>query len=389
MTDRTPDLDSIIEAAWRDFRSALAEALDALADDASVRVDFAHEDVAPYVQALRLGDRILLEAASNRFLDEGWKLDKADRRQLRAIGFHKPSDTMPNYWIVLPMTHVDQAASMAVSALRDAFRILHPSYLIGDNIDWRSEPFPPAPDAPIEDATATFPDSTDHLNRLIEHSLANLLDEVPERDSDGDLPIRFDNNVVFVGTHPERPMIRLFSVIAKDVTDHEAALQEVARLNRTVEGVKFVIVKSTIVAAAELLAWPYTPTQFQALLAHVCDTVAKHEDDLVERVGGQHFLQPPERKDDDPIHPAMLSILQLDAENPGALRPKDAARICDNDPDLLLELIRWNEEQEIAWREACEETDDPEEARVCEIERKHAHRTVKLLRKALRRVLLD
>ncbi len=373
------------EAVWRDYRSCLAEAFDALAADESLCIELRAEGVAPYVQALRVADELLLEVSSNLVLDEQWQLDKHARKRLREMGFGKPKQTMPNYWITLPMTHVDQAASLAVRALRDAFYILEPSFL--DGIAWEPEP---VPQAQVVDAPATFPESPVHLEQLVEDTLAEVLGEVPERDRDGDFPIRFDHNVVFVGVHGEKAAIRLFSLMAQGVTDQDAALREVARLNRTVEGRKFLVIDTTVLAAVELTAWPFAPMHLKTMLARLCDVVAKHEDDLVDAVGGRHFLQEPEPDEpEDDIHPAMLSILQLDAENPGALRPKDAAKICDNDPDLLLELIRWNEEQEIAWREAREQTDDPEEARVCEIERKHAHRTVKLLRKALRRVLLD
>lgn len=392
MSDGTPDLDDMIDAAWKDYRDGLAEALDALDDDGCIQIEFASEGVTPYVQALRTGDELLLEASSNRFLDQAWRLDKAGRKRLRAIGFAKPSEHAPNYWIVLPITHVDQAASIAVRALRDGFGILHPSFLVGDGVGW--EPGP-APDVgPVETAqqvAATFPRNRQHLDELVERALSHVLDEVPDRDGDGDIPLRTGRTVVFVRTHEGSPLIRLFALIATDVTHPDAALLEVDHLNRTVDGVKFVLQRSCVVAVGELLAWPFAPTQFQSLLMHLCDEVAKHESDVVDRVGGRHFVQPTAGGDGDgvdSIHPAMLSILQLDAERPGSLRPKDAARICGNDPDLLLELIRWNEEQEIEWRQARDETDDPEEEQVCEAERRHARRTVKLLRKALRRVLL-
>jgi len=51
-----------------------------------------------------------------------------------------------------------------------------------------------------------------------------------------------------------------------------------------------------------------------------------------------------------------------------------------------------DEEQEIAWRTACDNArdagDPDDEADVCEHERAHAQRTTKLLRKALRLVLV-
>jgi hypothetical protein len=87
----------------------------------------------------------------------------------------------------------------------------------------------------------------------------------------------------------------------------------------------------------------------------------------------------------------MLTLLQLDAEDPGSVKPPLAAQVCENDPELILTLIRWNEEQEIAWRTArdhARDTGDPEDdADVCEHERAQAQRTTKLVRKALRLVL--
>ncbi len=384
------DLNTIIEAAWKDYRASLAEALDALDDDASIRIQIDSEGVTPYVQALRVGDRILLEASSNRFLDDVWKLDKTDRRRLRAIGFAKPSEHMPNHWITLPLSHVDQAASLAVQALREVFRVMHPSSLYSAEIDWQGEEFPPTAHEPQRAAQTTFPQDREQLDALISDVLDALLNEVPDRDDDGDIPIRTGRTVVYIRTQQGSPMIRLFAQMARDVADKDAALREVDRLNRTVEGIKFIVHETTVIATAELLGWPFAPTQFQALLTHMCDAVAKHEEDLVDHVGGRFFIgdQAPDQDDEAHIHPAMLSILQLDAERPGSLRPKDVAKICANDPDLLLELIHWNEEQEIAWRQGRDEADDLEEERVCEIERKHAHRTVKLLRKALRLVLL-
>ncbi len=381
------DLNTIIEAAWKDYRASLAEALDALDEDASIQIEFDSEGVTPYVQALRVDGRILLEAASNRFLDDVWKLDKADRRRLRAIGFAKPSEHRPNYWISLPLSHVDQVASMAVRALREGFSVMHPSSLCATGLDWQGEPFPPVARESQREATTTFPHDKEQLDALIGEVLDAILSEVPDRDDDGDVPIRTGRTVVYIRTQQGSPMIRLFAQMARDVDNKDAALREVDRLNRTVEGIKFIVHETTVIATAELLGWPFAPTQFQALLTHMCDAVAKHEGDLVDHVGGRFFIGD-EVSDEDHVHPAMLSIMQLDAQRPGSLRPKDVAKICDHDPDLLLELIRWNEEQEIAWRQGREETDDPEEERVCEIERKHAHRTVKLLRKALRLVLL-
>lgn len=144
-------------------------------------------------------------------------------------------------------------------------------------------------------------------------------------------------------------------------------------------------------------AAPFAAEHLQRLAARMCGVVSRHDKALAYRVGGRVFLDPsPTVVDDDgpgadeAIHPVMQCMLQLDADKPGSVRPKVAAKLCGYDSQLLLDLIRWNEEQECAWRAARDEAfaTDRDEAEVCEIERAHAHQTVRVLRKALRRVLL-
>jgi hypothetical protein len=131
----------------------------------------------------------------------------------------------------------------------------------------------------------------------------------------------------------------------------------------------------------------------------MCELADEVDDDLAVRVSGRRFLEPDDLQETDrggegessDMHPAMLTLLQLDAESPRSIKPSLAAKVCENDPKLLLTLIRWNEEQEIAWRMARDEArdagDPDDEADVCEHERAHAMRTIKLLRKALRLVV--
>lgn len=189
-----------------------------------------------------------------------------------------------------------------------------------------------------------------------------------------------------------------------EISDIEAALHEVDTLNREIDVLKFALHDDKVIATADLLGLPFAAEHLRMLIAHTCEVVSSHDADLARRVGGRVFLGTSENasldevEDDgdeqateDDIHPVMMCMLQLDAENPGALRPKVAAKLCGYDSDLLLELIRWNEEREMAWRQARDKaysTDEPREAEVCESERDHARRTVKVLRKALCRVLL-
>jgi hypothetical protein len=83
-------------------------------------------------------------------------------------------------------------------------------------------------------------------------------------------------------------------------------------------------------------------------------------------------------------------LAQLDAEQRGSVDPELAAGICGHDPEVILDLIRAAEEQEIAWRQARDAAalaGDVEEAAACESELRNAAASIRLLRRALRVVV--
>lgn len=398
-------MDSRIEADWRKFRAALADAMAAMEDGGFMQaaVDPAEDlDVGapPQVCVRRCGNSVVVEVPSNRQLATAWRLAKPARRHLHALGFAKPTKASRNYYrATYPASHVDQAASVAVSALRVAFGVVHPAFLHSRAFQWETQSHLPSPDAlPTANAAAVRPVDREHLDLLVEQALTALLGHTPERDSDGDFPIAAGSGVVFVRSQVHSPSVWLFANMVVAIEDTDAALLEVDALNHGDGGVKFALYGDTLVASATLMAMPFLAEHLQVLVADMCDVVSGHDKALARRLGGQVYSLQPEATcvDGEPsahedMHPVMRCLLELDADRPGSVRPKVAARLCGYDSALILDLIRWNEEQEIAWREARDEavaTDHYDDAELCEIERAHAQRTVKVLRKALRRVLL-
>ena len=202
--------------------------------------------------------------------------------------------------------------------------------------------------------------------------------------------------VVFVRTLTHAPLIRIWAVVTLAVGDLDRAKFEVEVLNRDRPFAKFVLIDDRIVAHVHMPAAPFVPEHLRQMLTMMCGLADEVDDDLAVRVRGRRFLEPSDLHETEAggesesigIHPAMLTLLQLDAESPGSIKPSLAARVCENDAELLLTLIRWNEQQEIAWRTARDDATDAgdpdDEADACEHERAHAQRTTKLLRKALR-----
>jgi len=328
------------------------------------------------------------------------------RRRLAEIGWSRPrpKHDLFNFGTEVDQSHADQLAVMAVAALQEVFAVIHPAFLVGD-VQIGEDPDLPHTNTvePPDEPLAMTPAGRKHLDQLVDQALLPMLGQVPDRDNDGDIPVVSGTAVVFVQTLPHAPLIRIWAEVAVEIGDLDRAKFEVAVLNRERPFAKFVLLDDRIVAQVHLPAAPFAPEHLRQTLAMMCELADDIDDDLAVRVSGRRFLEPgdvaeSDEGDDsdsesDGIHPAMLTLLQLDTESPGSVKPALAARVCENDPQLLLTLIRWNEEQEIAWRTARDEATDAgdpnDEADVCEHERANAQRTTKLLRKALRLVVKE
>jgi len=407
------DLERTRATAWRRFRRGLADRIadleigDSVLVEVEGQVDDEDSGCPPYVQIIR-GDELICraEVSSNHCLHARYHIDKASRARLRELGWSKPSSKGGelSYWFDFEPSHADEVAVMAVRALQEVFRVVHPAFLVS-GIEVQADPALPtvSEQQPVDEPLAVVPARQEDLERLVDEALVPVFGNVPTRDGDGDIPVVNGSAVVFVRVLEDMPVIWLFAELVRDVTDLERARFEVAVLNRDRDFAKFVLVDNRIRADVHLPAWPFVPLHLRHTLAMLCQLADAVDDDLAVRVGGKRFLEPcegakaadPESSPGDEVggdlHPAMLTLLQLAARNRGSLKPRVAARVCDYDPQLITDLIRWNEQQELEWRQARDAAlaagDPDDEAGTCELERVDAQRTVKVLRKALRLVV--
>jgi hypothetical protein len=293
---------------------------------------------------------------------------------------------------------------MAVAALREVFGVTHPAFLAGD-VGVGDSPYSSYTEGGcLDEPLPVMPVGPEHLDELIDGALAPFLGYIPERDADGDIAIPSGSAVVFVRTVPTARVIRVWAEVVVHVSEPDRARFEIEVLNRDHRFTKFQLVDDRIVADMYLPAWPFVQHFLTETVTLMCTVTDQVDDDLAVRVGGRRFVEPGDtagvdtadhvivdEADDVYEHPAMMTLLQLDADQPGSVSPGMAAHICDYDKRRLLRLISSEEGQEIEWLKARDEArgaeDSEELADVCEHERAHAERTVQLLRKALRFVI--
>lgn len=378
---------------------------------------------APYVQFCAWGeDRVRCEVSSNAYLTADHRLDPVGTETLKGLGWAPPTHGRDdedadagsaNFHLDVERSSADRLAVMTVKALRDVFGVAHPVFLTADNLAGDDQPLPdlgvpaspaasqastPAPGRPdVDEPVAVAPRDREHLQALVDDALTPFFGHRPEHDEDGDIPVVSGSGLVFVRVLDGAPAIQMFAALVCDVTELERAAFEVSVLNRDLRFIKFVLVDDTVMAYLYLPAWPFAPEHLRGMLALIADVVDEVDDDLVRRVGGRRAFEtggagePADGPGEVSVHPAMMTLLQLDAESPGSVDPELAASICQMDRDLILQLITWNSEQESVWRQARDDAtlkgDPDDEAAACDRELRSAERTTNLLRRALRVVV--
>jgi hypothetical protein len=412
MNDSLMDLALATDDAWRRFRHELADRMADLHPDELVEVvgesminDRGLEST-PCFEFSRDGEVVFGRVTGDCVHAKAGVAKKA-RRHLVTIGWDKdksPYD-VTEFRAEVDVSHVDVLAAMTVAALREVFEVAHPASLSGDvTVDDDDPEFTDGTGGCLTTGPlAVFPTSHHDLDELIDEALSCVLGYVPGRDEDGDVVMPCGTSVVYVSSLPTGSAIRVWALLAWQITDLDRARFEVEVLNRDHPLARFALVGDRITAEMHLLSSPFVPEHLRTTFRLLRDLADEVDGDLAVRVSGRRYSDSGEEDVDDTSaadveeethdenHTSMMTLLQLDADRPRSISPAMAAHICGNDPERLLRLITSEEEQEIEWLNARDEArgdDDSEElAEVCEDERAHAERTVKLLRRALRHVV--
>lgn len=445
MRDHEFEVDRAAASAWREFQARLADRLAAMEEDDMMVVEAMvgeepEAGAAPYVQFSAFGDGMLRgEVASNHVLDERWELGAPSVRALGELGYaaptyaadEEPDDGSLNHYVDVAQAEADRLAVMATRALRDVFGVPHPALLSGDVVD-ETTAVEGAAHERADEPVAAFPHGGhEELTAMVDRALTPYFGHEPRHDADGDIPVTAGLGLLFVRVLDELPVVELFGCVVTDVTDLDAARREIAILNRDVRFAKFRLSGDSIMVDLQLPAWPFVPEHLRAMVAMLTDMIAGIEDDLVERVEGRSVLAQPDEDDEgdesaastepaaedpddtadaddelDLAEPtghgpgarpprdratyAGLVLAQLNAEKRGSVDPELAASICGYDAEVILDLIRGDEEEEIAWRQARDAAladGETDLVAACESELRYATTSTRLLRRALRVVV--
>lgn len=351
MSDELERWDDAVETAWREFRQRLADHIAAMADGDSIVVEAVGQDVGgtpAYCQVAAGDEARRVEAVSNVYLAVEHELDEAQERALERLGFHRPeaedwSEGETNFWIDLPPREADRAAVMIVRALHEVYGVLHPVYLEAGGLEPEAAAQPtPAESEPDPDQVFR-PSSVDEVREVVDRAVAGLYDEAPAWDSDGDLPLVTEHNVVWVSVNNATPRILLHCCLLGDVTDTAAALEEVNRRNQTEFGLTFVLREGRISVTREI--------SVESVTLHALTSEAERLLGQVDQWAGELATALAPRRDQDRAKTpsrfgtAYAVMVEFERAQRGSVEPATMARIFHHDTGLLLKAIRITEQR--------------------------------------------
>ncbi|MCY4726817.1 hypothetical protein NYO98_11065 [Nocardioides sp. STR2] len=344
-------LDDAVEAAWREFRQRLADHVAEMAEGDSIVVELRQPQengAAPYCQVAGSTGMVRVEAVSNVYLAVEHELDEAQERALERLGFHRPeaedwSEDETNFWIDLEPREADRAAVMIVRALHEVYGVLHPVYLEAGGLEPEAAAQQtPASSDPDPDQVVR-PSSVDEVREVVDRAVAGLYDEAPAWDSDGDLPLVTEHNVLWVSVNNASPRILLHCCLLGDVTDTAVALEEVNRRNQTEFGLTFVLREGRISVTREICVEAVTlravTAEAERLLGQVDQWAGEIATALAPR-RDQDRAKTPSR-----FGTAYAVMVELERAQRGSVEPATMARIFHHDTGLLLKAIRITEQR--------------------------------------------
>lgn len=308
--------DDAVETAWREFRQQLADRIAGLEEGATLIVAADREGATDNACRVMRDDSFLwIEVVRDGAVKDG-------------------SAMLPR--------HADQAAVTVVRSLREVFGVLHPIYLDAGGLEPAREGGKPLPPKPQRDRVVT-PRSVDDVRAAVDRAVAELYDEAPEWDEDGDLPLPTDERVVWITVAKEVPRILIHCMLLDGVEDGECLLGELNKLNAAEFGLTFLWRGDHVAVAREVPLDAVVPEALASDIARIVTQVDGWAATLRRHL--REAQRPDIGEGRGRFAGAYAVMAELEREQRGSVGPAAMVRIYGNDTGLLLKAIRITEQR--------------------------------------------
>lgn len=296
-----------LDARWTELERALGAYLAVMTDpdeEDHLRIELTagdeeEEGCAPYAQFASFGNGHMLraEVSGNAYLAAKYAMDDNDIKWWSERGWHGHDEEEDDWYVERPIDETGGIARDVIAGLRQVFGVAHPDLLTyaawGPASDAaRALGLVATDDIPAEASAswaplARMPENRDDMLRMLAEVIADVLDDEPTTDGDGDFVIEHRGHTVWIGIHEEQPAVKIFTRLVADVPSRRATAVELGILNRNALWSRWVLRGRAIWQELTIPALPFVPMHVQAMIAHFIQAMDDTCDDLTLRVGGR------------------------------------------------------------------------------------------------------
>jgi len=135
-------------------------------------------------------------------------------------------------------------------------------------------------------AVAIPTEDDDALRAAVVETLSQILEEAPEPDEDGEIPIWIDDVLTYATVDAEGGFVLLTTYLVEDVTGRTRAAEVLGDLQVEFSEVKFVLDKDRVTAELRVAASPLVPIHLVRAVAALVPVVEQARV-LAQRLGGE------------------------------------------------------------------------------------------------------
>lgn len=317
----TADLRAKVTHAWREFASALAGLLPALAPGSYVDLTLdptaSGTGTAVYSVSIRVLTDGVVEALAvgNAALPQEYRMDRAAVADLVALGWSPPgvlAGSGDSFGMRTTQDRVGSLATAVTRTLRDVYGAPHPAFLVYLVHDEEDEPIEASPlgTARHEPSIEIALDALDDEDAL-DRALAGITEEVvplEERvrtvvatmskttvdqlqvDTDGDIGIRAGSAMVFVRVRDNPPLVDVFSPILTEVEPTEQLYVKLSELTNRMPIGRLYCAQDTVWASIPVFGRNFQAIHLMLAVQVMTGLADELDDRLHGEFGGKRFF---------------------------------------------------------------------------------------------------
>lgn len=285
------DLDLSVDAAWRQFQDSLGDIVASIDDSDDLHIDADQREEHPGCGRLSFHadapGEVTVRAAGNPELAPADQLGADQVACLKTAGWEQQPDG--SFTMTRSQDDANDLAAASVVALREAYGVQHPVFLVPDQLAEVLLPQDRLPElASGERRTVVVePRNATELDAMIGVALQDMFGYAPLRDHQGDYALRHGSVMVFVRATPDANEVIVFSVIVHDVDGRSRAVEVLNDFNAESRFVRFELIRDQVFVQMSLLARPFVPAHLRQAVRLVATLADGVDEALAQRLRGR------------------------------------------------------------------------------------------------------